>query len=224
MLLGLDFMLIVFTQNNTALTVIGIIIAVLFTMLLLLGIQILLVALFWNAKIVRRKEGDSFANKLTFYAGLGILFTFFAIPLIRKVIPQSWWLVDVMIRSYYFIILYFSFMFINFLTAVFLYQLLSPRKNKDYIIVLGSGLRNGKEVTPLLASRIDGAISFYNKQKKAGKDSKIIFSGGQGPDELIPEGQAMMNYAIEQGISLEDCIAETKSTTTEENLRFWLSI
>ncbi len=85
----------------------------------------------------------------------------------------------------------------------------------DYVVVLGAGLI-GDKVTPLLASRIEKGIAIYQKHP----GSKLIMSGGQGPDELIAEGQAMANYALEQGIPVEDIVIENQSTNTEENLKF----
>lgn len=60
------------------------------------------------------------------------------------------------------------------------------------MVVLGAGL-SGDKVTPLLASRIEKGIAICQKHP----GSKFIMSGGQGPDELIAEGQAMANYALE---------------------------
>ena len=85
----------------------------------------------------------------------------------------------------------------------------------DYVVVLGTGLI-GDTVTPLLASRIEKGIAIYQKHP----GSKLIMSGGQGPDELMTEGQAMANYAFEQGIPVEDIVIENQSTNTEENLKF----
>lgn len=85
----------------------------------------------------------------------------------------------------------------------------------DYVVVLGAGLI-GDKVTPLLASRIEKGIAIYKKHP----GSKLIMSGGQGPDELLAEGQAMANYALEQGIPAEDIVIENQSTNTEENLKF----
>ncbi|MGD6574786.1 YdcF family protein, partial [Xanthomonas citri pv. citri] len=84
-----------------------------------------------------------------------------------------------------------------------------------YVVVVGAGMI-GDKVTPLLASRIDKGIAISQKQP----GSKLIMSGGQGPDELIAEGQAMANYALEQGIPAEDISIENQSTNTEENLKF----
>ncbi|HEY4537095.1 MAG TPA: ElyC/SanA/YdcF family protein [Erysipelothrix sp.] len=219
-LLGLDFMVIVFTHDIAALRIIAFALGIIFVIFMLLGLEILLIALFWNARIVRKKEGDSFANRLTFFAALGLIFTFVGLPVLKNILPDHWHLFNVIFSYYLFVVFYFAWMFLNFLSSVFLFQMIPPKKDKDFIIVLGSGLRNGKEVTPLLASRIQGALNFYHKQKEKGKEAKLIFSGGQGADELIPEGVAMRDYALSQGIIAADAIAEDRSTTTEENLRF----
>jgi len=102
-----------------------------------------------------------------------------------------------------------------------IYQFNRPRLRQDYIIVLGAGLLNGDEVSPLLAQRIMRGLKFYQKQqRRTGHPAVMIFSGGQGGDETVPEGQAMLNYAISQGLPAKDGWAETKSTTTLENMRF----
>ncbi len=85
----------------------------------------------------------------------------------------------------------------------------------DYVVVLGAGLI-GDQVTPLLASRIDKGIALYRKH--AG--SKLIMSGGQGINEWMAEGQAMADYAMQEGVPAEDILIEHQSTNTEENLKF----
>jgi len=114
---------------------------------------------------------------------------------------------------------YFFIHLSNFLTAYFLYQFNRPRRNQDFIIVLGSGLINDK-VPPLLASRINKAIDFYWKQAAVNTPPTIIFSGGQGPDEGLPEAEAMQNYAIEKGIPLEHTVQENRSVNTYQNMSF----
>lgn len=85
----------------------------------------------------------------------------------------------------------------------------------DYLIVLGAGL-NKEKVTPLLAKRIDKAIQVY----KEAPDLILIMSGGQGDDEMIPEGLAMANYAISQGVPKNHIIIEDQSVNTYENILF----
>ena len=71
-------------------------------------------------------------------------------------------------------------------------------------------------MTPLLAGRINKGLEIRNKQGSG----KLIFSGGQGPDELIPEGEAMSNYALDQGTPPEFVLKETESTNTYQNIKF----
>jgi len=119
------------------------------------------------------------------------------------------------------VIFYVAFWFYNYLTMLVIYHFNQPRLRQDYIIILGAGLLNGDEVSPLLAQRIMRGLKFYQKQQRRTKHPAVmIFSGGQGSDETVPEGQAMLDYAVAQGLPVEAGWAETKSTTTLENMRF----
>lgn len=85
--------------------------------------------------------------------------------------------------------------------------------------MLGSGLINDK-VPPLLASRIQKAMDFYHRQAAVTTPPTIIFSGGQGPDENLPEAEAMQRYAIEKGIPIEHTLQENRSVNTYQNMLF----
>lgn len=74
----------------------------------------------------------------------------------------------------------------------------------------------GDQVTPLLAGRINRGIEIYRKNP----GSKLIMSGGQGPDEDVPEGVAMTRYAVSRGIPETDIIVEDRAVNTRENLLF----
>ncbi len=88
---------------------------------------------------------------------------------------------------------------------------------REFIIVLGCGIKKDGTVTPLLRGRLDAAIRAW----KAGDgQAKIITSGGQGPDEVISEARSMANYLIEQGVPESSILLEDRSTTTEENLAY----
>ncbi len=96
-----------------------------------------------------------------------------------------------------------------------------PSYNKDYLIILGCGIREDGTLLPLLRGRVDKAIEFYYEQlEKTGKKAVFVPSGGQGSDEIISEGEAMKRYLIEQGIPEEQIMPETKSTNTLENMKF----
>ena len=86
---------------------------------------------------------------------------------------------------------------------------------EDALIVLGCGIR-GKNVSAVLAYRLDKAVEYYNKNQ----DVIIVVSGGQGPQEEITEAQAMQQYLITKGIPEEKIIKEEKATSTTENMLY----
>src|SRR5699024_11296393 len=108
--------------------------------------------------------------------------------------------------------------YINYITIIILnyYKLTNILNQKqykntkiEYINTLGARL-TGREVTPLLAGRIDKSIELQQKQKQG----KIVLSGGQGEDEIIPEGEAMAQYALDKGVDPKIIIKETNSKNT----------
>lgn len=206
------------TDNNAIIYPVGLLfLFVLFCIGLAFALQAIL--LLWNAAIVWRRESHSLANSLTLYLGIFIILLPFIIHLIRSHLPVFW--ADLFTVFPVFCILYAVFWFYNYITVLVLYQIYWPRHNKDFIIVLGAGLMNGDQVTPLLAQRINKGIRFYQRQlRKTGHAPKMIFSGGQGGDETIPEGEAMRRYAVAHGVGANDALAETASKTTYENMQF----
>ena len=97
----------------------------------------------------------------------------------------------------------------------------TPKFDKDFIIILGSKIKEDGTITPLLKGRVDKAIDFGKKQYELTK-KKIIYvpSGGKGKDEKIAEAEAIKKYLIEKGIKEKQIIIENKSTNTFENMKF----
>lgn len=91
----------------------------------------------------------------------------------------------------------------------------TPEKDADALIVLGAAL-HGEKVTWVLSNRLDTAAEYL----RAHPDCICITSGGQGPGEDLPEGEGMRSYLVNAGIAPERVLAETASTSTEENFRF----
>ena len=121
-----------------------------------------------------------------------------------------------------FLYAYLSFVFFITLSIFALYTVSSflnllrnRRKRYRYIIVLGCGLMNGAEVTPLLAGRIQKGMEAYRQNPGA----RLVFSGGKGSGEVLPEGEAMKRYAVEKGVPEEDILVEAQSVNTRENLQ-----
>lgn len=207
--------------NSTILRILMVILLAGFIFISIFGLFILIVFLFINASIVLKKESRSLSNLLTLLIGI-ILSIFFIVTSINvERLPK---LVNYLRMYAGLLLTFFGLSFLNYFLSSILYGIYKPKTNKDYIIVLGSGLIDGDKVSKLLAGRIDRALDFYQLQKKLGKSSKIIFSGGQGPNETISEAEAMKAYALDKGFPEEDSIVENKSKTTQENLRFSKSI
>ena len=97
----------------------------------------------------------------------------------------------------------------------------TPKYDKDFIIILGSKIKDDGTITPLLRGRVDKALDFGNKQYELTK-KKIIYvpSGGKGKDEVTSEAEAIKKYLLEKGIKKDQIIIEDKSTNTIENMKY----
>ena len=107
------------------------------------------------------------------------------IPIINGVFL---WLTMIAISTCYALLLYMSWS-----SAL---GRITTHKQYDLIMVLGAGIFTEK-VTPMLAERLNRALSVYQHQTDK---CKILVSGGQGPDEPISEALAMQRYLIQHGV------------------------
>lgn len=85
----------------------------------------------------------------------------------------------------------------------------------DAAVVLGAAVW-GDEPSSVLRERINHAIWLY----KNGYVNKIIFTGGKGNGAKYAESEIARDYAIKNNVDSEDILIETKSTITEENLKY----
>ncbi|MEG0757060.1 MAG: ElyC/SanA/YdcF family protein [Raoultibacter sp.] len=217
--LGMTFFLfsIQYTENIfllypiVALALVSIVVA-------LFGIFILLAFLFINARTVFRKEGRSLSNSLTLVAGVGLVLLMIVSWFLVGHNPPVW--LQALWAGIISLVFILSATIILFMTTALLCTLARPKLNKDYVIVLGSGLING-QVTPLLAGRIMRAISFARKQEAKGEiKPTLIMSGGQGADELMAEAEAMAQFAQEAQFDSAYILIEDNSKSTAENMLF----
>ncbi|MEG2638513.1 MAG: YdcF family protein [Clostridiales bacterium] len=84
--------------------------------------------------------------------------------------------------------------------------------DEDAVIVLGAGLR-GDRVSLTLAQRLNAAYDYWQRNP----NSLIVVTGGQGPQETVPEAQAMAKYLVAKGVPQTQIIEEDKSTSTAKN-------
>lgn len=119
------------------------------------------------------------------------------------------------------IFLYLESMLIGAIAASLIAARIEPPCDRDFMIILGCGMRPDGNPTPLLKGRIDRAVEFYLKQRnETGKELMFVCSGGQGSDEPIPESACMKRYLLLKGIREQLIIEENKSTDTRENMAF----
>ncbi|MBU4186599.1 MAG: YdcF family protein [Propionicimonas sp.] len=91
----------------------------------------------------------------------------------------------------------------------------SATYDEDAVIVLGAAV-HGDELSRTLVGRLDAALAYHQRNPSA----LIVVSGGQGPQENLPEGVAMGAYLTEHGVPTELVVVEDKATSTEENFAF----
>ncbi|GAA2294817.1 YdcF family protein [Streptomyces kunmingensis] len=192
-------------------------VAVALLVLAALGVVTLAWFLLANGITMARKEGRSPANLLSLGAGLALvaLLALLATALIlhtRTLLVAAG--TAVVLAGYV------AFLFVCFLLYATLYERLRIRRKADYVVVLGSGLVGGSTVPPLLAGRLDRARKEHDRLARKGGRPVLLTSGGQGPDEKLPESHAMADYLTERGFPAGLVEREDRSTTTEENLRF----
>lgn len=192
---------------------------VVFSILLALSSLLLIIACFGNFIVLIKREGLKPKNLLVLLLGIFLLVTSIIGILTEKNIIKGD--AGFFISYANMVTFYFELVSVIFLISSLLCTLYRPRYNKDYIIVLGSGLINGERVSKLLSNRIDKAIDFYTRQKKKnGVAPKLIMSGGRGLDEQISEALAMQIYALGKEVPSEDILLEERSTNTYENMKY----
>jgi len=183
-----------------------------------LGPFVAAIYLVLNGITMVRKEGVRLANLLTLLAGLAIL-TAVGVAVVAEradSLKLSLFSVDAVL-----VFGYVSFLFVSYAIYGFLYGRLVAYRRADFVVVLGSGLLDGRRVPPLLASRLERGRKVYERiAKRRGADPVLIVSGGKGGDEQVSEAQAMAGYLIERGFPASRVVLEDQSTNTEENILF----
>lgn len=105
-------------------------------------------------------------------------------------------------------------MFLNMIVVLKAKNNISDKTIKKYdaILVLGAGIWDN-EPSPMLADRLDAAISAYNH----GYANKIIMSGDHGKD-TYDEVNVMKKYAIEKGVPSEDIFMDHAGFSTYDSI------
>lgn len=89
------------------------------------------------------------------------------------------------------------------------------RHDEDAVIVLGAAV-HGSELSRTLAGRLDRAVDYHARNPRA----LLVVTGGQGPQEDLPEAVAMRDYLRARGVPDDLIVVEDRATSTEENFTF----
>lgn len=178
-----------------------------------------------NGLTMIRKEGRRPANLLSLLLGMGVLLWAallllgWRLDVARE--QDAAWVLFIVMLVVAFPLAYLGFVLVALLVYSGLYGTVVRRWGRavDVVVVLGAGLR-GERVTPLLAARLDRGREVLERSRAAGRDAVLITSGGQGSDEVVPEATAMAGYLVENGVDPALVLQESRSTSTEENVRF----
>ncbi len=178
---------------------------------------------FSNISLIRH-EGKSFKNVL------GILLSVSMIAFIIWLFAADYYFTgsfeelirrELLISLIASIFLYLESMLIGAIAASLIAARIEPPHDRDFMIILGCGMRPDGNPTPLLKGRIDRAVDFYLKQRdETGKELMFVCSGGQGSDEPISECACMKRYLLLKGIREHLILEENRSTDTRENMQF----
>ena len=192
-------------------------------LLMILGPLLTAGYLVLNGITVTRREGVRPATLLSLLAGLAI----FAVIALDVAADRAGSVKLTLLTAVTTLVFgYVSFLLVSYVIYAFLYSRMAVDDDADFVVVLGSGLKGGTRVTPLLASRLErgrqvyGAIVARSLAAHETADPLLIVSGGKGSDEHLTEAEAMARYLTDRGFPPGRLIREDRSRTTEENLAF----
>jgi len=95
-----------------------------------------------------------------------------------------------------------------------------PDNAADTVIVLGCGIFEDGRPTLSLQNRLETACAYLKEHTGA----CVVVTGGKGDNEPVAEAAAMQAYLVSHGVDPSRIYTEDKSTSTEENMKYAMSI
>lgn len=181
-----------------------------------LGLLLLPLLLIANGVLMVRRESRSGGNLLSFVAGLALCVLPIAVVWLLRHENSVTGALAVALLTLQVCV---GLLFLAFVVHTGVYAFLARRAPAHAVIVLGSGLVDG-HVSPLLAGRLQQAITAVAQRTTGAEKIPIVPSGGQGVDESRPEGEAMSEWLLEHGVPVADILVEDRARTTQENLQY----
>lgn len=89
------------------------------------------------------------------------------------------------------------------------------RYDERAVVVLGAAV-HGDDLSNTLLGRLDTALAYHQRNPSA----LMVVTGGEGPQENLPEAVAMRQYLLAHGVPDSDIAVEDRATSTQENFAF----
>nr|WP_281497324.1 ElyC/SanA/YdcF family protein [Ornithinimicrobium sp. F0845] len=172
--------------------------------------------LLYTGLVVVHREGRGLGNLLSLLAVAGVL-ALIALLVTGLLLDLTWLIVPAVAGLA--LTAHIALLLGAFVIYGLAYARVPAQPGRDAIVVLGSRVY-GHRVPPLLAARIDKGLEVLDAETAQGRRPLLVLSGGQGPDEVAPEGEVMGQYAVRAGADDELVRVEGRSRTTQENLTF----
>ena len=86
----------------------------------------------------------------------------------------------------------------------------------DYVVVLGAQIYDDGSPSPVLRYRLDAALDYLRDNPQ----TKVVVSGGKGPNEPYPEARGMAAYLEARGIDQARILQEPRSVNTLQNITY----
>lgn len=137
-------------------------------------------------------------------------------PIIHKIIKKIYATKAGKVVSAMVIIMAAAVILLAIVETAFMIKAATAKPSEDATVVVLGCRAYGSRPSIMLASRLDAAYEYLTEHP----DAICIVSGGQGPDESMPEAECMYLYLTEKGIAPERIYQENRSTSTRENLLF----
>ena len=214
--------IVVWCAGLTAVPVFGVVFGVtLLATLFVIATMPVLVGLFLvvHFGIMLRREGPTATTFLSGAVGVGVLGYVVAVVV---AVMAGWSMASVLLALLGLPLFLLAVGFVCFVvySNFYVWWCNTHVRTPDAVVVLGGALRGGRTVSALVARRVDRGLEVARRCWEQGLEVPVVMSGGQGSDELVPEAQAMAEYADTQGAPPRLVLREERSTTTDENLRF----
>jgi uncharacterized SAM-binding protein YcdF (DUF218 family) len=203
-------------SRSSALETVGDLVALVIVLAVAAGLLALPLLLVGNGMLMMRRERRSLSNALSLVAGVALItLPVVLIVLLRHENPWTGSLAVALLTAQGCL----SVCFLAFAAHTALYAWIARRAPARAVIVLGSGLVRGG-VSPLLAARLERAVSAADERAGIDGPPVLVPSGGRGRDEPRPEGQVMGEWLRRRGVDPDDILVEDRARTTRENLLY----